>query len=125
MLKLANSIKGQGESDKADEIRSMALADLGVDNAEVIIILTWDTDGSDVDLHLSLEGSNEKCWYENKTTTWGAKLFEDVTGGFGPEFIVISNTDKGSYEIAAHNYSNNSFGTKPNCTLVITTDLGR
>lgn len=77
--------------------------------------ITWDKDGTDVDLHFSWSGGSE-CFYSNKTPTWGSaatspRLDVDDTNGFGPENITIGGLPgSGTYAIRVHYYSDHSKG---------------
>ncbi|MDR1938951.1 MAG: hypothetical protein LBQ73_10720 [Tannerellaceae bacterium] len=72
--------------------------------------LRWNTNGTDVDLHLvGPDGSD--CYYRNKSTGWGGKLDVDDTNGFGPEHITIPELKKeGQYELWVHYYDPNGKG---------------
>lgn len=75
-------------------------------NADLIVTLDWDTDGTDVDLWLLRNGKdNDKCYYE-RMDAWGAKLHEDQTEGFGPEYITLPKGDMAAeYQVKVHYYS--------------------
>ncbi|NUQ70535.1 MAG: hypothetical protein HUU17_06910 [Chthonomonadales bacterium] len=71
--------------------------------------LSWNTDGTDVDLHLnpisgSAQGLTECYWY-NKVTSWGAALDVDDVDGFGPEHITATSLPSGRYELYVHYFS--------------------
>lgn len=86
--------------------------------------ITWDKDGTDVDLHFSWSGGSE-CYYSNKTPTWGGsaatspRLDVDDTNGFGPENITIGALPgSGTYKIWVYYYSDHSKGgTTVNATI--------
>lgn len=46
--------------------------------------LTWDTDSTDVDLHMWDEDGNH-AWYVDQTGIPDAELSEDIVTGYGPE----------------------------------------
>jgi len=62
------------------------------------IIVDWNKDETDIDLHL-VEPGGEECFYSNKQTKNGGRLSEDFTQGYGPEEYQIKNVKKGSYSI--------------------------
>ena len=70
------------------------------------IILMWDTDKTDVDLHV-IEPTNEECFYDHRETEIGGQLDLDVTDGFGPEVYTLAEPTKGIYKIKVHYYSDN------------------
>lgn len=70
------------------------------------IILMWDTDGTDVDLHV-VEPTGEECFYGQRETKIGGSLDVDITDGYGPEVYTLATPTKGIYKIMAHYYSDN------------------
>jgi uncharacterized protein YfaP (DUF2135 family) len=91
----------------------------GCVDAQLRVQLSWDTDFSDIDLHLIRPGgtveSDNDCFYANCTfggLEWGAAgaagnpvLDVDDTEGYGPENIIIpSGAEAGEYRVVVHNY---------------------
>jgi len=72
------------------------------------IVLMWDTDGTDVDLHV-VEPTGEECYYGYSNTTIGGSLDVDVTTGYGPEVYTLAAPTKGTYKIKVHYYSDNGY----------------
>lgn len=68
------------------------------------IILTWDTNGTDVDLWV-IEPTGEKCYYGYRDTKIGGSLDVDITNGYGPEVYTLASGVKGTYTIQVHSYS--------------------
>ncbi len=79
--------------------------------------LTWDSGGSDMDLHV--EGPNgDHCSYNNKTTT-NMQLDVDNTTGYGPENISVKlNQHPGTYRVYVNHYG----GRSGNVTLYVYLD---
>ncbi len=75
--------------------------------ADLMVLITWNTDNTDVDLHI-LEPNGEECYYGHNTTSNGGKLTRDVTQGYGPELYVMGKAKKGKYNILAHYYASDS-----------------
>ncbi len=75
-----------------------------VPKKDIKIILTWDTDGTDVDLHV-INPANVDCYYSHPETVEGGRLDVDITNGYGPEIFTQSNADRGQYQVKAHYYS--------------------
>jgi tetratricopeptide (TPR) repeat protein len=69
------------------------------------IVMTWDTDNTDIDLHVT-EPSGETCVYNHNRTTIGGALSKDFTQGYGPEEYLLRHTMPGQYKIQAHFYGN-------------------
>jgi hypothetical protein len=70
--------------------------DLGA--ADLVVVITWNTDGTDVDLHV-FEPSGEECFYSHRQTRSGGELTQDVTQGYGPEMYVLRKAPGGTYDI--------------------------
>jgi uncharacterized protein YfaP (DUF2135 family) len=70
------------------------------------VVLTWDTDGTDVDLHVT-DPSGEECFYGHRDTQLGGKLDVDDTDGFGPEVFTLANAKSGEHRVEVKYYSSN------------------
>ncbi len=67
------------------------------------IVLSWDADETDVDLHV-LEPDGEEAFYGNRRTSSGGFVSEDVTTGYGPEEYLRKTATAGVYKVLAHYY---------------------
>lgn len=74
-----------------------------VEPMDMKIILTWDTDQTDIDLWVT-DPKEEKCFYQNRTTAVGGLLDLDVTDGYGPETFTLPRAMAGAYLVSAHYY---------------------
>jgi hypothetical protein len=87
------------------------------------IELEWDTDDSDVDMHLvrpggSLFDCESDCYYANMSPDWGAQgdtlddpfLDYDDVDGYGPEKTNLSEPIPGTYKVVMHYYSDSYEG---------------
>jgi len=79
-------------------------AQIGMGRADIVVTITWNTDNTDVDLHV-LEPSGEECFYSHRKTRSGGNLTQDVTQGYGPEMYVLRDAPKGDYDIRAHYFA--------------------
>lgn len=77
-----------------------------VPRKDIKIILTWDTDGTDVDLHV-INPAGVDCYYGNKETEEGGRLDVDVVDGYGPEVFTQAVAVPGNYQIKVHYFSSN------------------
>jgi len=62
------------------------------------IVMTWDADMTDMDLHV-LEPSLEEAFYSHNLTTIGGKVSRDFTQGYGPEVYSIRKAMRGAYKV--------------------------
>ena len=74
------------------------------DTADVAALIFWNTDGTDVDLHV-IEPSGEECFFSRPQTMSGGHLSRDVTTGYGPELYLLPKAPAGRYEISAHYFA--------------------
>ncbi len=74
---------------------------------DLVITIAWNTDGTDVDLHVK-EPTGEECFYSHRDTRLGGHMTSDVTQGFGPEMYVLRKTIPGEYQIRAKYFSSDA-----------------
>jgi tetratricopeptide (TPR) repeat protein len=79
---------------------------LDLEDADLVITIMWNTDATDVDLHVHEPGGGH-CFYGNRTTRTG-RLTADVTQGYGPEMYVAKRTRAGRYRVRAHYFASRS-----------------
>ncbi|RYZ21172.1 MAG: VWA domain-containing protein [Chitinophagaceae bacterium] len=96
------------------------LAESGVDSpeADLMVVITWNTDNTDVDLHLR-EPSGEECYYRHPKTASGGFLSNDATEGFGPEMYFIRNAPKGKYHIDIDYYRESQVRTSAPSKILV------
>lgn len=68
---------------------------------DVRIVMTWDADMTDMDLHV-VEPSDEEAYYGHNLTTIGGKVSRDFTMGYGPEEYSLRRAMHGTYKIKSH-----------------------
>jgi len=78
--------------------------ELGVAEADLVVTIGWNTDRTDVDLHV-FDPTGEHCYYKHRKTKMGGRLTQDVTQGFGPEMFLLREAQPGAYRIAAKYYA--------------------
>lgn len=91
-------------------------------STSITLTLTWDTNRTDVDLHLVGPGGApflyNDCYYQTGTADFGTRgdvsddcfLDRDDIDGYGPERINISTASSGTYRIYVHYFSDNRVG---------------
>ena len=92
---------------------------LGMPGTDLVVIMYWNTDRTDVDMHVK-EPSGETCFYSNRRTKLGGAITRDVTQGFGPEMYTIRKAKNGAYRIRAKYYSTDTRKTSLNTTVFAT-----
>lgn len=93
------------------------------------LTLSWDTDRTDVDLHLvpgtmsNFGRSGVDCHYRSKKPKWGTsannpELDIDDTNGHGPENIIVKSLKDGKYFAVVHYYASRGKG-KTKASLIM------
>lgn len=71
--------------------------------ARLRVVLSWDSDGTDLDLHVvSPDGGH--VFYGNRVANNGGALDVDVTTGYGPEIYGSAAPPKGVYHVFVNYY---------------------
>ena len=65
---------------------------------DIRIVMTWDADLTDMDLHV-IEPSEDKAFFGHNRTTIGGLVSRDFTQGYGPEVYAIRRAMHGRYKI--------------------------
>ena len=102
------TVLSEGDTDAANQI-SKEIAQLHVKGGainDIKVFLTWDTDGSDVDLWV-INPAGEKIFYSAKRGQFGGELFHDVTTGYGPESFTATHAKPGTYTVIVNYYATN------------------
>lgn len=93
--------------------------------ARLRVVLSWDTDGTDVDLHVVTPGG-EHAYYGDRVTPGGGALDVDVTTGFGPEIFADPTPLRGLYLVYVNYYGagERPLGELTVARVAITSDEG-
>jgi hypothetical protein len=70
----------------------------------LLVWLSWDTDKTDIDLHV-VEPSGNEVYYQNKRSSIGGHLSKDFTQGYGPEVYLLKDAPMGNYKVKAKYYA--------------------
>lgn len=71
--------------------------------AKLRVVLSWDSDGTDLDLHV-VTPMGEHSFWANRVIPGGGALDVDVTTGYGPEIFSHPAPDHGAYHIYVNYY---------------------
>jgi hypothetical protein len=106
-------LKGIVGKDNATTVPDFAAArlatvakEVGLEGADLVVTITWNTDSTDIDLHVR-EPSGEECSYQHTRTKSGGAITQDVTQGYGPEMYVLKDAPAGAYHVRVKFYSTN------------------
>ena len=92
----ANGVKAEPPSMDAAYRRDLPLV--------LRIVMSWDVDETDIDLHV-LEPGGEEAFYGHRRTSSGGFVSEDVTTGYGPEEYLRKTSEKGVYKVMANYFA--------------------
>jgi hypothetical protein len=93
---------------------------------DIRIVMTWDADLTDMDLHV-VEPSGEKAYYSHNRTTIGGMVTRDFTQGYGPEVYNLRRAMRGRYRIRTKFYGSSAAKLSGGVTLQVDiyTNYGR
>jgi uncharacterized protein YfaP (DUF2135 family) len=75
--------------------------------ARLRVVLSWDSDGTDLDLHV-VSPDGEHVFYGNRVSGNGGALDVDVTTGYGPEIYANPSPVPGVYHVYVNYYGSGS-----------------
>jgi uncharacterized protein YfaP (DUF2135 family) len=75
----------------------------GRPNAKLRVVLSWDSDGTDLDLHV-VSPDGEHVFYGDRQAADGGALDVDVTTGYGPEIYANPSPPPGVYHVFVNYY---------------------
>ena len=70
---------------------------------DIRVVLAWDADNTDVDLHV-IDPNGEEVYYGHRASYQGGSITRDATGGYGPEEFTLKAAKPGRYRIEAEFY---------------------
>lgn len=86
---------------------------------DIVITMMWNTDQSDVDLHV-IEPNGEDCHYGHRETKSGGQITRDVTDGFGPEMYTLRDAPLGKFQIKVKYFGSNANRTNMRSKVYLT-----
>lgn len=123
---LANWSKRQKWTAKTPVIPSVDEKFLRVLDTDLRIVMTWDADSTDIDMHV-VEPSGEEVFYSHQRSRTGALISHDVTTGYGPEEFLHKVAPKGKYEVSTKYFASHQQSLIGPATITVTyfTNWGR
>ena len=103
----SNSLEIKNNKGESVMQRQFYEANAGKVPAKLRIVLAWDSDHTDVDLHI-VTPNGEHAWYGQPTIASGGSIDIDATDGYGPEIFATPNAMRGVYQVYANYYGGNS-----------------
>ena len=122
LIAWCNAVKWpDGNSPVVPELDAAYRRDLPV---KIRIVLSWDADETDIDLHV-LEPDGEEAYYGHRRTSSGGFVSEDVTTGYGPEEY-LRKEGLGTFKILSNYFASHQTALTGATTVTATvyTDWG-
>ena len=123
LISWVNDVKWpDGKKPAVPEFDSAYRRDLPV---KLRIVMSWDADETDIDLHV-LEPNGEECYYGHRRTAEGGFVSEDVTTGYGPEEYLKKELEEGTYKVLSNYFASHQTALTGATTVTATvyTDWG-
>lgn len=83
-----------------------------------MVWLGWDTDSTDIDLHV-VEPSGNEVYYSRPRSKVGGHLSKDFTQGYGPEVYLLKTPVKGTYTVQAKYFASHQSSTLTGATSAV------
>ena len=113
---------GKGKKPREPRFDSAYRRDLPM---KLRIVMSWDADQTDIDLHV-LEPNGEEAFYGHRRTAEGGFVSEDVTTGYGPEEYLKKELEPGTYKVLSNYFASHQTALTGATTVTATvyTDWG-
>ncbi len=89
------------------------------------VVLAWDADNTDVDLHV-FDPNGEEVFFGHNASYQGGAITRDATGGYGPEEFALKVAKPGRYRVEANFYGHRQqvLTTSTGLMLWLSSDFG-
>src|SRR6185436_16694647 len=91
------------------------------DRPSLRIVLSWETDANDVDLHVR-DRRGGHAFYSQRRLSSGGELLDDLTDGYGPEMFVVDSPTAFPYHASVHYFRRGPMGLGLSTVQVIRHD---
>lgn len=120
----SNSIEVKSpDGQSSDKMQFYATKGSGTISARLRVVLSWDTDNTDLDLHVVTPDGGHAL-YGGKLLENGGALDIDVTTGYGPEMFSTPTPLKGRYLVYVNYYGGRSKTELTTAHITIITEEG-
>ncbi|CUI08846.1 YfaP family protein [Massilia antarctica] len=99
----SNSVEVRSPDGKARSRSQFLDSYAGKTQSRLRVVLSWDSPGTDVDLHVVAPDGGHS-WYGSRVMPNGGALDVDVTTGYGPEIFSSAAPPKGNYHVYVNYY---------------------
>lgn len=106
----AIEVIGYSKEGEGAPVRAQLTLFAKIPKVDLQVLLFWDTDKTDVDLHITEPGGEVINYTHKVSSQTGGRLDRDDTDGYGPEIYSLGAAPSGVYEIAAHYFGDRGSG---------------
>lgn len=99
----SNSVEVRSPDNRERDRVQFYEANSNMTQPRLSVILSWDTNQTDLDLHV-VSPDGKHCWYGQRVVENGGALDVDVTTGYGPEIYSTPTPIKGTYLVYVNYY---------------------
>lgn len=99
----SNSVEVRGRDNKDRARVQFYESNPGLTQPKLSVVLSWDTNQTDLDLHV-VSPDGQHAWYGQRVVGNGGALDVDVTTGYGPEIFSTPSPLKGTYLVYVNYY---------------------
>ncbi|MEO6363826.1 MAG: DUF2135 domain-containing protein, partial [Caldimonas sp.] len=119
---IVDKARREGKPLDVARIEPRLLANLPLD---VRVVLSWDADDTDVDLHV-IDPNGEEVFYGRSLSHQGGRISHDATGGYGPEEFALRVAKPGKYRVVANFFGHRQqvLATKTGMMLWLSSGFG-
>jgi uncharacterized protein YfaP (DUF2135 family) len=103
----SNSVEVRSPDGKARARSQFVESYAGKTQARLRVVLSWDSPGTDIDLHV-ISPDGQHTWYGERVVKNGGALDVDVTTGYGPEIFSSVAPEKGVYHVYVNYFGSGS-----------------
>ena len=103
----------------AERFRLRGADGTGGPQLEVFVWLGWDTDHTDVDLHVKEPTGAEVYYKHSRSSSTGAHISRDFTDGYGPEVYTLPKAPKGTYTVETNYFASHQASTTTGSTSAV------
>lgn len=119
----SNSVEVKSPDGQNSKMQFYATKGQGAISARLRVVLSWDTDNTDLDLHV-VTPDGQHVWYGNTLLDNGGALDIDVTTGYGPEMFSSPTPQKGRYLVYVNYYGGRSEAELTTAHLTVISEEG-
>ena len=103
----------------AERFRLRGADGKGGPQLDVFVWLGWDTDHTDVDLHVKEPTGEEVCYKHRHSSSTGAQISRDFTDGYGPEVYTLPKAPKGTYTVETNYFASHQASVATGSTSAV------